>query len=87
MTIEPTVPVVDAVRAGIHLVFTCTHCQRPHIHGACSGDPGCPTMQTKGRKACTCPTGSGDGHRVAHCADPTSPYYTSGYILREVPAP
>lgn len=27
--------------------------------------------------------GPGDGHRVAHCADPASPYEGSGYILRQ----
>lgn len=25
----------------------------------------------------------GDGHRVAHCLLPTSPYHTTGYILVE----
>lgn len=28
--------------------------------------------------------GDGDGHRVAHCHDPASPYSQSGYTLREV---
>ncbi len=28
--------------------------------------------------------GAGDGHRVAHCHDDTSPYNTGGYQLREV---
>lgn len=28
--------------------------------------------------------GSGEGHRVAHCADPESPYKKSGYVLRDV---
>jgi hypothetical protein len=44
-----------------------------------------------GRGVCTCPIGSGDGHRVAHCSDPfpyretdVSPYRAHGYILHEV---
>lgn len=44
----------------------------------------------RGLLACTCPPGSGDGPRVAHCHDRNSPYkrnvdlmYT-GYVLREV---
>lgn len=38
-----------------------------------------------GRGVCTCPLGSGDGHRVAHCwnRQPGS-YYEHGYILHEV---
>ncbi len=28
--------------------------------------------------------GAGDGHRVAHCHDPQSPYNTGGYELHEV---
>jgi hypothetical protein len=37
-----------------------------------------------GRGICTCPTGSGDGHRVAHCHNAKSGYYDHGYILHEV---
>jgi len=38
-----------------------------------------------GRGVCTCPIGSGDGHRVAHCwnREPGS-YYEHRYILHEV---
>lgn len=38
-----------------------------------------------GRGVCTCPVGSGDGHRVAHCwnREPGS-YYEHGYVLYEV---
>jgi hypothetical protein len=78
------IPVLDARRDGVHLVVWCSYCRRDHLHGVCSGDPDCPTMRTMGREACTCPTGSGDGHRVAHCHDPASPYDETGYILREV---
>lgn len=77
-------PVLEAVRDGVRLIVWCTHCGRDHIHGVCSGDPKCPTMRTRGRFPCTCPRGSGDGHRVAHCHDPASPYYETGYVLREV---
>lgn len=38
-----------------------------------------------GRGFCTCPMGSGDGHRVAHCwnREPGG-YYDHGYVLHEV---
>lgn len=28
--------------------------------------------------------GDGNGHRSAHCSEPTSPFLKTGYILREV---
>lgn len=37
-----------------------------------------------GRGFCTCPVGSGNGHRVAHCWRTDSAYYDHGYILHEV---
>lgn len=39
------------------------------------------------RKAmCTCPAGSGDGHRAPHCSNrEPGRYYEHGYILYEVP--
>jgi hypothetical protein len=37
-----------------------------------------------GRGFCTCPAGSGDGHRVAHCWKRDGAYYDRGYILHEV---
>jgi hypothetical protein len=37
-----------------------------------------------GRGVCTCPAGSGDGHRVAHCWNTDSAYYKHGYVLHEV---
>lgn len=85
-TTNDTPPVLDATRDGVHLTFWCDHCRRLHYHGVCSGDPNCPA-NPYGRKPCTCPTGSGDGHRVAHCHDPASPYYDTGYVLREKAAP
>lgn len=65
----------------------CDHERRWHWHGGCdpTANPSCP----HGRRAhagvrCTCPPGTGDGHRVAHCACPASPYRDGGYVLREV---
>ncbi len=37
-----------------------------------------------GLGVCTCPVGSGDGHRVAHCGNRENGYYEHGYILHEV---
>lgn len=37
-----------------------------------------------GRGVCTCPMGSGDGHRVEHCSKRDGKYYDHGYILHEV---
>lgn len=33
---------------------------------------------------CTCPAGSADGHRVAHCWNRNGTWYNQGYILHEV---
>lgn len=33
---------------------------------------------------CTCPVGSGDGHRVAHCSNRDGAWYKHGYFLHEV---
>ncbi|AKK28701.1 hypothetical protein AB431_20770 [Mycobacterium sp. EPa45] len=40
----------------------------------------------RNRGVCTCPAGSGDGHRVAHCQDTSSPIWDHGYVLHEVEA-
>lgn len=37
-----------------------------------------------GRGICTCPAGSGDGHRAAHCGNREGAWYEHGYILHEV---
>lgn len=37
-----------------------------------------------GRGFCTCPTGSGDGHRSTQCGNRRGAYYEHGYILHEV---
>lgn len=49
--------------------------------GKCKFNPNVPG----GRGFCTCPMGSGDGHRATHCGNRDSgPYYEHGYILHEV---
>lgn len=47
----------------------CIHCVAWHAHG--HGGPGVPL-------------GGGNGHRIAHCHNPDSPYKASGYHIREV---
>lgn len=37
-----------------------------------------------GRGTCTCPMGSGDGHRAPHCWRADSPFQRYGYVLHEV---
>jgi hypothetical protein len=37
-----------------------------------------------GRGFCTCPMGSGDGPRAAHCSNRDGDYYRHGYTLHEV---
>jgi hypothetical protein len=78
-------PIVDAHRDGVHLMFWCKYCNREHSHGVCGRTPGCDWRPTDRNPVCICPTGSGDGHRAAHCHNPDSPY-RDGYVLREVPA-
>lgn len=36
------------------------------------------------RAACTCPIGTGDGHRAPHCVNRDGAWYRHGYILHEV---
>lgn len=64
---------------GWRLVFDCANCGREHSHGRHDG--------TCGRRSpqwgdCTCPRGSGDGHRAAHCHD-IEGLYQDGYVLVE----
>lgn len=76
-------PTVDARADGPLLTFRCTHCRRTHTHGRHNPATGCRYDQFN-RVPCTCPAGTGDGHRVAHCHARTSPYRDGGYVLREV---
>jgi hypothetical protein len=48
---------------------------------ACNYNPNWPG----GRGFCTCPVGTGNGHRIAHCWNSKSPYYDHGYYLHAVP--
>jgi len=86
-------PVLAAHRSddGIHLTVWCAHCQRDHYHGRHSNQTDC-LFDGHGPDwphghPCTCPTGTGDGHRAAHCHDESSPYYDTGYTLRETQEP
>jgi hypothetical protein len=72
------VSVVPAWRTGVHrrqLVAWCHIGGRwhRHYHGACLGK--CDSRQTG---VCTCPLGSGDGHRASTCTP-------LGYVVREQP--
>jgi hypothetical protein len=90
-------PVIPALRVQTSLTFYCGWCRCWHwhsVHGACDSGCSCPMhANLHGRhERCTCPLGSGDGHRGAHCTPslfrtrPSSPWIGTGYILREVPA-
>jgi hypothetical protein len=81
MTAEAQAPILYGRREGVHLIVWCDECRREHFHGICSGDPACPALASFGRRACTCPKGSGDGHRIAHC--PTGRYRATGYYIVE----
>lgn len=78
-------PTLDARRSpdGTHLMVWCLYCNREHSHGRHSDTYDCPHAWDR-RDTCTCPTGTGDGHRAAHCGDPASPYANTGYIVREI---
>lgn len=82
-------PVLEAYRTdnGTQLSVWCGYCNREHRHSRHDPDTGCTAYDKRThrfRAACTCPPGTGDGHRVAHCHDADSPYADSGYVLREV---
>lgn len=81
-------PVLDAYRDDGQLKVWCDHEQRWHTHGGC-WSPDCPRTQALlasryTDRSCTCPPGTGNGHRCAHCGCPHSPYDLTGYTLREV---
>ncbi|SRR6266516_1308871 len=82
-------PVLIAARDGRVLRAWCAFCVADHthsVHGACPpGTCGCGLhLDLHGsRGPCTCPLGSGDGHRTAHCVG-DSPFKDGGYWLREV---
>ena len=78
--------------SGLQLQAWCPWCGWHYHgrHGSC--EPGtcvCPYHPdyhhpSVRRAACTCPPGSGDGHRVAHCTSPDSPFQATGYWLEEI---
>jgi hypothetical protein len=78
---------LDAYRHpdGVHLAVWCPHERRWHQHGICRRVEGCANRDRSdfGAPGCTCPAGSGDGHRGAHCTCRQSPL-GGGYYLREV---
>lgn len=57
----------------LHVAVWCPWCQTPHRHGA--GGPG--MVKAEGLRAA-------DGHRVAHCTDPRSPFKRDGYVVQAV---
>lgn len=77
-------PVLGAYRHpdGGHLLAWCPHEQRWHVHGACRQAAECERREFSDF-SCTCPAGSGDGHRGAHCTCQLSPL-GGGYYLREI---
>ncbi|MER5671144.1 hypothetical protein [Pseudonocardia alni] len=81
---EPPVLDAYATRDGLLKVW-CEHDRRWHTHGRHHRGTGCRHNGFTG-SPCTCPVGTGDGHRVEHCTCPGSPYRTTlnGYVLREV---
>lgn len=71
--------------AGSTVLVWCAHCNRNHVHGRHISAPGCDyDMLRPQRHRCTCPIGSGNGHRVAHCHKPGSPYENTGYVIKEI---
>jgi hypothetical protein len=73
----PILPAYQS-RNGSQLYVWCEHENKWHYHGRCDGTCG-------GRYGyCTCPFGSGDGHRAPHCTCPQSPYRDRGYFIHEV---
>lgn len=80
-------PILDAVVSadGINAKVWCRFCRRWHLHGHHdSNTPDCPLTSISRGARCTCPIGTGDGHRWAHCHNNSSPYNETGYVLREV---
>jgi|SRR6516165_4483088 hypothetical protein len=80
-------PVLLGRADGIYLLAWCSHCKRDHQHGRHSHATECQWDPRRPHKhPCTCPPGTGDGHRWAHCGSDTSPYAETGYIVIEYPA-
>jgi hypothetical protein len=89
---RPGMPVLQGVASenGRLLIVWCPFCG-DHAHGRHGADadcgPGCGCVlhaayTGRARVPCTCPPGSGDGHRGAHCRD-GSPLLATGYWIVE----
>jgi hypothetical protein len=78
-----------ATETGRQVAVWCPFCHRYHYHGrhpsTCPpGTCACPLhLEYTARGYCTCPVGSGDGHRVSPCRD-GSPLAERGYWVQEV---
>jgi hypothetical protein len=80
-----TTPTLPGRPDGPHLMVWCEHCQRDHHHGRHNPATGCLYDNLRPRRhSCTCPPGTGDGHRTSHCHKPKSPYYSGGYYVVEI---
>lgn len=87
-TLNREVPVLQGKVNGPYVDVWCEHCKRDHQHGRHESGTACRwDMMRPDAEKCTCPLGSGDGHRVAHCGDPDSPYADSGYVVAETSSP
>jgi hypothetical protein len=88
-----TLPILLATPgpSGRTLEAWCPPCRKFHVHGRhgaiedCGPGCGCGLHLDlhRFRGPCTCPPGSGDGSRTAHCS-PGGPFKERGYFIEEV---
>jgi len=78
VTTPPTLP-AHRSDDGRLLLVDCPGCGRQHTHGRHNPSTDC-TATDNPRTPCTCPTGTGDGHRAAHCHNGAMP---RGYVIEE----
>jgi hypothetical protein len=80
-------PVIDCDRihtdGGDLFVFDCPHCWTYGGSTGCDDTSADYRRRPKRARAQEHVHGAGSGHRVAHCSSPASPFYRTGYILRE----
>lgn len=84
-TLDQEAPTLPGKINGPYVEVWCEHCKRDHQHGRHTPGTACRWDMMRPAEKCTCPLGAGDGHRVAHCGDPDSPYADSGYVIAETP--
>lgn len=79
---QTTPPTLPGRRSndGRTLLVDCPGCGRQHTHGRHTAADGC-LAEVSDRNPCTCPTGTGDGHRAPHCGNGSMP---RGYIVEEI---